>query len=385
MEKPRLIYIDNLRILLITLVIMVHLSVTYGGVGSWYYVEGRADQITAMLLTLSNAISQSFFMGMLFMFAGFFTPSSYARKGPRRFLKDRLLRLGIPILCYDLLINPFLNALLVAAGIYQTSVPLSRRLLAYYSSFHVGTGPLWFAEVLLIFAAAYALARLAAERLPIRRPLALPPVRGAYLAAAVIAAVVAVALATFIVRIWLPLGWVFGPLNLQLPYFPQYVALFIVGILAGCRNALADFNPPAPRRRLIAGLTVALILALPLLLVAGGGLKGNLAPFMGGLHWQSLALSFWEQAACAAMSLALLTLFSRRLNRQSPLAKAASDSAFSAYIIHAPVIILFALAARPVTLHPILKFALALAITVPLTFTLANLLRRHPERSRRIH
>ena len=36
MRKARLFFIDNLRILLIALVIMVHLSVTYGGVGGWY-------------------------------------------------------------------------------------------------------------------------------------------------------------------------------------------------------------------------------------------------------------------------------------------------------------------------------------------------------------
>ena len=37
MEKARLFFIDNLRILLIALVAMMHLSITYGGVGSWYY------------------------------------------------------------------------------------------------------------------------------------------------------------------------------------------------------------------------------------------------------------------------------------------------------------------------------------------------------------
>ncbi len=37
MEKPRLFFIDNLRIMLITPVVTVLLPVTYGGFGSWYY------------------------------------------------------------------------------------------------------------------------------------------------------------------------------------------------------------------------------------------------------------------------------------------------------------------------------------------------------------
>jgi hypothetical protein len=40
-EKERLFFIDNLRILLIVLVIPVHLAITYGApVGDWYY-KGR--------------------------------------------------------------------------------------------------------------------------------------------------------------------------------------------------------------------------------------------------------------------------------------------------------------------------------------------------------
>ena len=37
--KPRLLYIDNLRILLTILVIMHHLAIGYGGPGDWAYRE----------------------------------------------------------------------------------------------------------------------------------------------------------------------------------------------------------------------------------------------------------------------------------------------------------------------------------------------------------
>jgi hypothetical protein len=35
-QGTRLLFIDNLRILLICGVVVLHLAVTYGGVGSWY-------------------------------------------------------------------------------------------------------------------------------------------------------------------------------------------------------------------------------------------------------------------------------------------------------------------------------------------------------------
>jgi len=75
MERTRLFFIDNLRTLMIVLVVVQHLSVTYGGEGLWYYKEGQADMLTSSLLSIHNGIVQSFFMGMLFLLAGYFTPA----------------------------------------------------------------------------------------------------------------------------------------------------------------------------------------------------------------------------------------------------------------------------------------------------------------------
>jgi len=138
---------------------MVHLSVTYGGEGSWYYKEARADETSAIVLTVHDAVTQSFFMGFLFMISGYFTPGSYDRNGPRRFIKDRLLRLGIPILCYDFVIGPLMVRPLIHFSTRQYSGSYFDFLIGYYTSFHIGAGPLWFVESLLIFAGFYILWR----------------------------------------------------------------------------------------------------------------------------------------------------------------------------------------------------------------------------------
>jgi hypothetical protein len=41
-------------------------------------------------------------MGILFLLAGYFTPGSLERKGYARFLSDRFLRLGLPLLAFGL-------------------------------------------------------------------------------------------------------------------------------------------------------------------------------------------------------------------------------------------------------------------------------------------
>src|SRR5574340_157067 len=105
-QGKRLLFIDNLRILLICGVLVQHLSVTYGALGSWDYRDPGNNLLTGIILSIPNGIGMAFGMGFFFLLAGYFTPGAYDRKGPRAFLQDRLLRLGLPLVLYDLLIHP---------------------------------------------------------------------------------------------------------------------------------------------------------------------------------------------------------------------------------------------------------------------------------------
>lgn len=373
MEKARLFFIDNLRILLITLVIILHLSVTYGGEGGWYYKEGRPDTLSFAILTWNNTTNQAFFMGFLFLIAGYFTVGSYERKGPWGFLRDRLLRLGIPMLCYDLVIEPLLAYPLIRVGTWENSGTYRDFLVEYYSRLNLGRGPLWFSEALLIFASFYILwRRFVRSTAPDGQN------DGKMFGnRAVVMLALAMGIVSFIVRIWLPVGWAFRPMNLQFPFFPQYMCMFIIGIIAYRRNWLTRI-PDAMCRLWLCVTLVLIVILFPALFVLGGALSGDTGPFVGGFHWQCFAYALWEQSLCVAMIITLLHLFHKRLNRQGRLAEAASASAYTAYIIHAPVIVLFSLAVRNIVLYPLLKFALTGLICVPLCFALGNIIRKLP-------
>jgi glucans biosynthesis protein C len=96
-STSRLFYIDNLRIFLISLVVLLHFNITYGAPGSWYYNESEAGFPAIIVQAMFNITNQSFFMGMFFMISAYFTAASIQRKSIGRFLKDRLVRLGIPL------------------------------------------------------------------------------------------------------------------------------------------------------------------------------------------------------------------------------------------------------------------------------------------------
>jgi peptidoglycan/LPS O-acetylase OafA/YrhL len=373
--KVRLYFVDNLRILLIILVVLHHLAITYGHTGGWYYFEGQPDDLTTIVFLMFTVINQAFFMGFFFMISGYFTPGSYDRKGTGPFLKDRLVRLGIPLLFFMVIIEPLLLYIL-AVNVNNYAGSLWQFLTRYFESHYVikfspGTGPLWFIETLLIFAFIYVLwRRLVKPEVPV------PPQQDGKVPGNMAIAIFALALGvvSFMVRIWLPIGSTFELLNLQLPFFPQYIALFVLGLIAYRNNWFLGVSEATGKFWL--RITIGLIILLPVLFILGGA--EDPTPFLGGGHWQSLLLALWEQFLCMGMIITLLVWFRRRFNHQGRLAKTMSASAYTVYIIHAPVIVLVALALQDINLYPLIKYPLVALIVVPLCFLLANYIRKLP-------
>jgi glucans biosynthesis protein C len=93
----RLHFIDNIRWLLIVLVICHHAAVTYSHIGGGYYLDGpKPGLATTFLFATFETFNQAYFMGLLFFIAGYFAPRAFDAKGFSHFLRDRAIRLGIP-------------------------------------------------------------------------------------------------------------------------------------------------------------------------------------------------------------------------------------------------------------------------------------------------
>ena len=110
--RPRMLFIDNLRIFLITMIVLLHLAVTYGGAGDWHYQEFTMEEaglLAGIIFSLFTMTVIGFSVGCFFLIAGYFTPGSCDRKGRRRFLIDRLLRLGIPLVIYIVVFDPIIK------------------------------------------------------------------------------------------------------------------------------------------------------------------------------------------------------------------------------------------------------------------------------------
>jgi glucans biosynthesis protein C len=378
-KSSRLFFIDNLRVLLIILVIMHHLAITYGAAGSWYYQDPTKDTLTSVVLTILTATNQAFFMGLFFLISAYFTPDSYDRKGAGSFLRDRLLRLGIPLLIYDGIINPFV--VFLAAGFPGS-------YWKFYASYllspgGIGQGPVWFIEALLFFVMLYALWRefynkpsKSLARMTTNAPSIDTSRTHSYPSyGEMLLYIVALALFDFLIRLWLPIGWTFQLLNFQFPFFAQYISMFILGILAYRQSWFTKI--PDTMGKVWIGVAIIDLLLFPVVAIGGGAIK-HIAYFEGGLHWQAFAYALWEAIMCVAMCTGLLVLFRKRFNRQGNLWRFLSANAYTVYILHPLIIVGLAYSLHTVVLYPLLKYAIAVMIAVPGCFVLSTLVRMIP-------
>jgi glucan biosynthesis protein C len=375
----RLFFLDNARSFLIMLVVAHHVALVYGAsLEGYYYVEPPFTDLLAYLaLLVFVLVNQSWFMGAFFLLAGYFTPGSYDRKGAGSFLKDRLLRLGIPLAVFFFLLSPvsFLGYYLMPAELTGIQGPLTwRGFWDAYPAF-VGLGPLWFVAMLLIFSAGYACWRALAGR----RGESVPgepapvPLWGIGLFVAGLAAV------SWLFRIIVPIGksvWQFP----TLAYLPQYLGFFILGTAAYRRDWIRTLPAALGALGLLAAAAAGVLL-FPLA-VSGRMFSLEISPALGnafgGGHWRSAVYALWDSIDAVGICLGLLVLFRALFRGPGRLGAFLARHGYAVYILHIPIVVFVAYALRGLALPALPKFAVAFLIVLPVCWLAAYLVRKLP-------
>lgn len=368
--EGRWAYLDNLRSFVIFLVVVMHSNVTYSGLGGWYYKEGNPDLLdlpSKFLFGLYGSFTQAWFMGILFFLSAYFAAGSLERRGPGAFVRERLVRLGLPLLLYVFVIDPFIAYFLMNYGNVQ-ALGLGAAYLGYLASWDwVGsTGPLWFAEALLLFCLPYAAWR------------ALKPRRGgpkgvpSTLTFVVIIA--ATGLGAFVLRLFHPIGT--SVANLQFSFFASYIALFVLGVHAGENHWLEKLSDALGLRWFTAVLAGGIPVWL-VIVVAGGVVSGE-ARFEGGLNPTSFAYAFWEAFVAIGFSLGLVVFFRRFVGGGGRLSQVLARHSFAVYALHAPVLVALSLVLRDWVAPALVKHAVVAPLAFVLTLGLGWLVLRIP-------
>jgi len=382
-ENARLFFVDHWRAFLAILVVLHHVALVYGAsVQGYYYVEPPFTSPLAFVVLLVFAlVNQAWFMGAFFLLAGYFTPGSYDRKGIGSFLKDKLLRLGIPIVLFYFVLSPiaFTGYFLMPPELTGITSPLTwQGFWRAYPDF-IGLGPLWFVVMLLIFNLCYAAWRmLTKNRASTSKQTPSVP---SYLGIGVF--ILALAGASYLMRMVVPLG----KSVLQFPtlaYLPQYISFFVIGAVASRK----DWFRTLPNSMGTVGFVAAAVAGVLLFPLAFSGqlfsleLGPALDNSMGNGHWQSAVYVIWDSVFAVGMCLGLLTLFRRSFNGETKLGSFLSQHSYAVYVIHIPIIVFLAYTLRGIVLENMTKFGWASIVIVPVCFAVAFVVRKIPGVSR---
>ena len=361
-SSNKLVYIDNIKVLLTILVVLHHTFIAYSSSEGWYYNEPSSFLGARAVMTMFVSINQSFFMGYFFLLAAYFTGSSYSRKGASKFIKDRLTRLGIPIVVYSFILTPFMCYL-----VYYFAKKHHITYFEYLSGYDswIDVGVTWFVVALLLFTIIYVVAKKIFNN-NFRETLAVPNLRTIVLFA------LALGIVSFLVRIIFPVGWILKPFGFQLGHFTQYIALFVIGLLAS-KNNWFDQLSEKTGRQLKRSFWLCLLF-FPVFFIVKFKLNTPSSWFTGGFHWQALLYAVWEQFIGISIITALLIKGKRNWNISSKLLNKASRCSFAVYIFHPLVIVVFTLAVRNWPIDPAIKLLAVGPLIVLSSFVLGLLI-----------
>ena len=363
--RSREAWADNLKVVLVIGVIVAHVTIAWTGVGSWVFTEGPVREPLFRLLVLASSGSL-FGLALFFMIAGMFTPRSLERKGLRRSLVDRTLRLGVPLVSFLVLLAPFVEwADPDRAGWDRGFVAYTVEVVWWSWPVPPAWGPTWFLAVLLLFSVVYAVGR---HLVPASR--AAGPLRRRDL----VAVAAAVALVSWLVRIEIPVGAEIG--RLALGQAPAWVTGFALGVVGAERGWFDPIPPAIARWGRTAGITA--FVAAALVIGTAGVLGVDLEAFAGNGTWQSLVLAVLEGALVASVPLWLVDLFRRRFNHQGRLRREAGRAAFAAFVVHQIVLVGLVLVSHDVAWPPEAEWLAVSVLGVLGSFGIGALVTRIP-------
>jgi len=316
-----------------------------------------------------------FFMALMFFVSGLFVWDSLERKGGGRFIRDRLVRLGVPFIAFAAVLAPLAYA---PAYLQSASRGASGYLEQWLHLSNWPAGPAWFLWMLLAFGLAAAGIHAVWPGAAVwtgdaaRRALNRPVVCWAGLAVASAAAFTPLAM-RFTGEAWT--AW--GPFAFQTSRLLHYAVYFAAGAVVGASGIFRTFLAAegALARRWpawVAGALAAFVIAsaLYVLLVTHPAAGQGLA----------VATCVFFCVSCATSSFAALALFIRFSRFRSRPGDSFCAAAYGIYIVHYPIVSWIQYGLVGVPASGLVKGIVVTAASIGASWLLVSVLRR----SRRI-
>lgn len=373
--KSRNLALDRARTFL-TLVVLLHHAVIP------YTYFGHTDPKSWIGFDVIVLATDSFFMAMFFFLSGLFVWPGLGHKALAIFLRDRLLRLGLP----------FVIAALTVIPIAYYAISLRQHPEIGFSGFWWNmvtsgpwpSGPLWFVWVLLAFdLTASLLYRVSAHLVdPINRL----SQRGFDQPAVFFLFLLAVSAVAYVSSLLYfgPTHWFeLGPFSVQASRLLLYASYFFIGAGIGAANfergVLSANGRLAKSSWGWIATTLIPYCLLWVMIYIKREILGNPSPQP---QWYHAIYGFFFVAFSAAILFAILAYFLRFKNSGWSVLDPMQGDAYGMFLVHYPIALWLQYWLFDYDLPAIIKAAIGLVLTIALSWTLTAALRKIPGATR---
>ncbi|HEX7801286.1 MAG TPA: acyltransferase family protein [Pseudoxanthomonas sp.] len=350
--------LDGLRSGLMLLGVVLHSAYPYSDGARWLV---RDPQRNPFFQALTQGI-HLFRMPAFFLIAGYFATLLLRQSNATDFLRERLRRIGVPLLSTLFTLNLLQTWLLQKRPAAHPWLPSGEEVQVMWSSGNI-VGHLWFLVYLLVFCTLAAAGAASIKRFTLSRWPTRLATRAGF--ATLLGLAMACSFGAVVMSHLAPAALSHEYLGLVDPSeLLTYLPFFCVGLLLETNEALLlRFSSPGPYTSLTG-------LAAFAAMTASTGLPGLAGK---SLHLLASTLLVWVVIRM------LFSAFRRIASEASSLFRYLSDASYSIYLMHHLIVV--ALASWLLTVHwgAWLKFGVVLSVSVGLSLAIHHfLILRHP-------
>ncbi len=393
-DNTRITFLDNLRYLMIVLLVLFHTANAYTNITSWWYVWDYSTD--AAFLTAYLILFDAFAMATLFFIAGYFSLVSIRRYGAFVFVRNKLIHLGIPCLIGVLFLAPvcsyigyykhlngqqllgygqfWVNWVGAAAG-FQTG-------FRYYTDLNkFGQAAYWFISLLLFFSMIFSILFVLKDKVPFAARVRKDEMQTGKKKLLVMLLVVCLCVFTYYINLHIsyptqdPWAIILSVLQFQVFQLPVYAIYFGLGVYACSGNWFTRDNHfpgrPVFWAAVCAALSVAYLVILVRLL---SDMQNTGLQMMAGVAGNFLT---------AAYLIVFMSLAPRYWNRPNKINESLAANSYNIYLIHLPIVVVLQLLLTHLPgIDSVMTFAAVFVVAFSTSYALSKYgLKKHPRLS----
>ncbi|HQQ24477.1 MAG TPA: acyltransferase [Spirochaetota bacterium] len=354
-------YLDNLRSVIILLVVFHHSAEAYSaGSGAWP-VKDASSIING--IEIFQTVNGAFFMGLLFFISGFVIPGAYKKYGAKAFALSKIKRLMIPFLVFALFVFVPINYVF---GHFEDIASYASYLITS-DGIQSFTGHLWFVLHLFIYSSAYLICEMIYSRVNSPKTQWIMPkklIKGKNFFLGIMLFVILISTLTFMVRIFYQIDtWIvfLHAIRVEPANIIQYLSLFTAGVVFSKKEI---FDRISEKTSIVCSVFGFSVFVLSYILYYASEFFGaEILRYTGGDSLNALYRPLWENSLAVFFGIGLIYLFKRKINTDSKIWKYLSLHSYGVYIIHVIPLVGIQMALMKTGIDPLLKFLIASAVT----------------------